>query len=168
MKQTLSPTLKARQRGRTKRWLRLVALAALGYLAVTYGWPWLRQRFDEQQHRGSVDPDSGNAPALACVERAEKALDDFRDKTETLGGAQVQLNWREAMRLVQTAVDDARRACRCDAEACVEAADALETLSTTNETIGATVVQGGTPHDVEGAIALVARQLASARSRLEP
>jgi hypothetical protein len=166
MKPTLSPTLKARQRGRNRRWLRLAALVVIGYGAVTYGWPWVRQRFDERR-LSSVDSDTGNVPALVCVERAERAVADFRDKTETLGGSQVQLNWREAMRLVQTEIDGARRACRCDAEACIEAADAMEALSATNETFGATVVQGGTPRDVEGAIVRVEKQLASARSQLE-
>jgi hypothetical protein len=117
--------------------------------------------------RASADDyETGNPAALACVAQAQRAVDDFRDKAESLNGPHAQLNWREAMRLTRQRVERAMRECRCDAEACVIATDAMSSLQDETQTFESTVLGGGIPHDVPSRLARIDGMLERARATL--
>ncbi|HUP23711.1 MAG TPA: hypothetical protein VNB06_12320 [Thermoanaerobaculia bacterium] len=137
------------------------------YGVAAYGWPWARERMGGSDGRPTAtDYETGNPAALACVAQAQRAVDDFRDKAKSLDRAHAQLNWREAMRLTRLKVERAMRECRCDAEACVIAADAMSLLQDATQTFESTVLGGGIPHDVPSRLARIDGLLARARATL--
>jgi hypothetical protein len=167
MHRSTSPTISSRRRGHQRRWLRLALLAVVVYGVAAYGLPWARERMGGSDG-GAASPDheTGNPAALACVAQAQRAVDDFRDKAKSLDGPHAQLNWREAMRLTRLKVERAMRECRCEAEACIIAADAMSSLRDTAQTFESTVLGGGVPHDVPSRLARIDGAIARARATL--
>jgi hypothetical protein len=143
-----------------------VVLAAVAYGAALYGWPWARERLRAGSPSAMADDETGDAAAFACVAQAERALADFRDKVESRNTSQVELNWFEAMRRTRAEVEAAERACRCDADACVEAADAMAELTGAAQEFETTMRRGGTPHGVSSRIARIEALLGVARGHL--
>jgi hypothetical protein len=146
--------------------LRFAVLAILVYAASAYGWPWLQAKLRGSADTSSVEDDTGNAAATACIAQSVRAFDDFREKVDSLGSSQVELNWREAMRRTRVEIDAARAACRCDAEACVAASNAMTVLTESTQSFEATVLDGGTPRDISAQLERVAALLDTARERV--
>jgi hypothetical protein len=157
----------ARRKARSRRLARFLVVALLLYVAAAYGWPWVRARLGGTGGSPVAgNDDTGNAAALACIEQSQRAVDDFRKKVESQSTPGVELNWREAMRRNRVEREAALRACRCEAEACVAAADAMTELAEAAQSFEVTVLDGGTPHDVSSRLARMQEQLGAARARL--
>lgn len=141
------------------RLLKLLSLAVVAYLGVVYGSE-LWERFS-----GGFSS-STRSSTERCLQQAERALRDFRDRAGMVGDESVEMNWREATRRSEIQIRDARAACSCEFDACDTADGALGQLEEIRARFAATVTSGGTPRRIERELQEVEARLALARTKI--
>lgn len=118
--------------------VQLVVILALGYLAVTQGWPWIRAQLDEhgtvggrggRAESGSATDDPGREASARCLDLAEEAssslaagIRGFRQPPyDTAAWSALSLD-------LAASLGQADNACLCGLPSCREAAAAVAEL----------------------------------------
>lgn len=141
------------------RFVKLLALIVIAYVGVTYGsdlWTRFSGGFS------SATPSSTES----CLNQAERAFGEFRERARMMSERSVEMNWREATRRSEVQIRDARAACSCQFEACDVAEGALVQLDRIRARFGSTMEAGGTPRRIERELQEVDARLALARSKM--
>lgn len=118
--------------------LQLVAVVAVAWLAVTEGWPWLKERLDRSSATPTAVRSAGGGggegeseelnEASRCLDRAEAASASLAGVLRSFGRPPYdQSAWAAASLDVAGALGEADTACLCGHPACREAAAAAST-----------------------------------------
>lgn len=119
------------------KWVVIIALLYFGY---TKGLPWLKQQnlFARKA--------AASSPGLSCAELGAAASDAWGGGLAQFVNPPVDRDaWSAFRDDVETRVDAAQKACRCDSESCARTADAMERLRRLVGTMDSAVQTGAAP-----------------------
>ncbi len=126
-----------------KRPLQLLIVLALGYFAVSKGFPWVIERVEGISEDKLVGTEHRGAGRVGqCLGAADDTFRFIRSELGTISPAEQAEEWGDAEHEIGAMIEDARATCGCTNPVCETSSTALEEMAALVASIERAVTSG--------------------------